>query len=230
MQHIEEHILELYVLNSDKVSSHRAEIEAHLRVCHGCRDLVEQMKESYRSVEQRFNRLGTDSAMSSRTLVRSRTGLETSSKRDAPQIVSYRPVRRVQQLTYFIRRHPVAVGSSSFMTLAGLALLGNLLFKTPAITDKNPAHVHYNPGSNQVEVLNKVNQSLWQMPSRDLQAMEKGEMEARTTRTTVADINGDGANEVLTTLWTFADSVSGPSALKVYDTNGDLQFLFQFKG
>jgi hypothetical protein len=43
MIHIDEHILELYVLNADEAAPRREEIEAHLRECDGCRDLADRM-------------------------------------------------------------------------------------------------------------------------------------------------------------------------------------------
>jgi hypothetical protein len=228
MRHIEEHILELYVLSSDKVSGQHEEIEAHLAECHGCRLLVEQMTASYRDVEERFKKLSERTDSSTLALTRNRTKLAPTNSSDRSPVAGFRPITRMQQRTYFVRRHPVIVGVSSFVAFAGLALLGTLMFKSPDLTDKNPAHIHYNPGSNEVEILNKLDQFLWKIPSQNISGAV-GESESGAPRTIIADINGDGVNEVLTTLWTPEDALRGAHSLKVYDDKGEVMFPVRFE-
>ncbi len=47
MQHIDEHIIELYVLGSELVEERRDEIERHFAECHGCRALADQIQAFY---------------------------------------------------------------------------------------------------------------------------------------------------------------------------------------
>ena len=229
MQHIEEHILELYVLNSDKVLSRRGEIEAHLARCHGCRSLAARMTETYRDVEVRFNKLNERADSPAQALTQRPARVAPAVRTDAPPAVAYRPVTRVQQLTYFVRRHPVVIGSGSFVAMAGLALLGNLLLKAPGIMDRNPAHIHYNIGSNKVEILNQHDQMLWNLMSKDVGSIEAGESETGSPKTAIADINNDGLNEVLTTLWTPEDALRTEIPLRVYDGKGGILFSVQLE-
>ena len=47
MEHFSEHMLELYVRNSDGVQNRRAEIEQHLAECFSCRELVLELQAFY---------------------------------------------------------------------------------------------------------------------------------------------------------------------------------------
>ncbi len=51
MNHIDEETLELYVLESEEISTRRAEIEAHLRECAGCDALRKEIEEFYSEVQ-----------------------------------------------------------------------------------------------------------------------------------------------------------------------------------
>lgn len=228
MRHIEEHILELYVLNSNKVSKQRGEIDAHLAACEGCRALVEQMSVTYQRAEERFNELNQRGDIPAPAAIRLRTNTPDVRAMDATPVSSYRPVTRGQQITYFVRRHPVIVGGSSFLVFAGLALLGTLLFRPEPLADKNPAFVHYNPGADEVEILNRNSQLLWRVPSRGLSGVK--DVQPNAPQTLIADIDGDGVNEVLTTLWTPEDAPNGHSSFKAYGRDGSLHFKVQFDG
>ena len=54
MTHIEEHTLELFVLNAKEVRSRRKSIEAHLKKCEGCRTLARTMAEFYANADAHF--------------------------------------------------------------------------------------------------------------------------------------------------------------------------------
>lgn len=224
MQHIDEHSLELYVLNSDAVQSRRYEIQEHLTQCAGCRSLVEQMTASYRSVEEQFKKLEASASSSSQALERLRTKSVEFAQPKSPA-VSYRPVTRFQNMQYFVRQHPVVVGSGSFLALAGLALLGNLAFKTPSLRDQNPVTSHNNPQSQEVEILNKSRQILWTLPTRGLAA----EVRNWDTQTVVTSLNGDGINEVLTSMWLPGDPAIGKNQpFRVFSSEKELLHEFHF--
>ncbi len=218
MQHIDEHSLELYVLNSIAVESRRDEIQEHLKQCAGCRSLVEQMTASYRTVEEQFKKMEASPSLSSQALERLRRKPVVSAQA-APHAVSYRPVTGLQRMQFFARQHPVIVGSGSFLALAGLALLGNLTFKSPSISDQNPATSHDNPQTQEVEILNKSRQNIWTIPSRGLLAVER----IWETKTAIADLNGDGINEVLTTVWMPGDPDEGRARpLRIFSAGQEL--------
>jgi hypothetical protein len=230
MQHIDQHILELYVLNAASAKSRRAEIEAHLAECAGCRGLVDQMTESYRAVEEKYVELESNAETSEKSLATRRFSSIAPRRPDAMPSISYSPVTNMQRFQYFARQHPLITGGASFAALAALALLANLMFKSPAIKDANPAFVRYNEGSNSAEILNKANQLLWQIPSQKISEVVQDEGRSCTPHIVVDDIDGDGKSEVLTTLWHPGDgpgTVDSPF-LRVYDNRSHLRFKKTF--
>ena len=72
MTHIEEHILELYVLGSGKVEGRRDEIETHLKSCAMCRSLVNEMRSFYSEAREELNALKDAKAPTRKALTRSR--------------------------------------------------------------------------------------------------------------------------------------------------------------
>jgi hypothetical protein len=230
MQHIDQHILELYVLNAASVKSQRTEIEDHLAECAGCRGLVDQMTESYHSVEEKYIELESNAEISEKSLATRRFSSIAPRTPDAMPSVSYRPVTNMQRFQYFARQHPVITVGGSFAALAGLALLATLMFKSPEISDSNPAFVRYNEGSNSAEILNRDNQLLWQIPSRKISMIVQDEGRFGTPHIVVDDIDGDGKNEVLTTLWHPGDAISGDAPfLRIYDYRNNLRFKKTFE-
>jgi hypothetical protein len=225
MQHIEQHTLELYVLNAASVKSRHAEIEAHLDECAGCRGLVEQMTESYRAVGEKYAELQSNAETSEKSLAPRRFWSIARRWPDAMPSVSYRPITKVQRFQYFVRQHPVITAGGSFAAIAVLTLLATLVFKPSAINDPNPAFVRYNEGSNSAEILNKENRLLWQIPSRRISEIMQDEDRSATRRIVIDDIDADGKNEVVTTLWHPGDPLAMDSPfLRVYDYRGHLRF------
>jgi hypothetical protein len=230
MHHVEQQILELYVLNTAAVESRRPEIESHLAECAGCCALVEQMRESYKAVEEKFEQLEARSEVSEQSLAARVATPERQRYRDAKPAVSYRPVTAMQRFQYFVRRHPVVTGGGTFVAFAGLALLTNVVLKSPVVKDENPANVHYNPTTNSVEVLNKNNDALWQIPSREISGVLESEHRTGTSRIVVDDIDGDGRNEVLSTLWNPGDGAATyQPVFRVYDYKKNLLFSKRFE-
>ncbi|MGA9365499.1 MAG: hypothetical protein WBW16_14140 [Bacteroidota bacterium] len=229
MQHIDQHILELYVLNAASVKSRLTEIEDHLAECAGCRGLVDQMTESYRAVQEKFIELESSGEISEKSLAPGRLRLIVPRRPEAMPSVSYRPVTNVQRFQYFVRQHPVITVGGSFAAFAALALLATLMFKSSAIKDTNPAYVRYNEGSNSAEILNKESQLLWLIPSRNIPLIVHDEAWFGTPYVVVDDIDGDGKNEVLTTLWHPGDGLSRDAPfLRVYDYRNNLRFKTSF--
>lgn len=229
MKHVEQHILELYVLNTAAVEPRKAEIEAHLAECAGCRALVEQMTESYGNVESTFNELEAGPETTGQNLVPHRF-LSIAPKTPVTMAsASYWPVTALQRFQYFVRRHPVMVGGGSFAALAGLALLANLTMKPASIKDNNPATYRYNPVTNAAEILNKKNEIVWQILSKDLASVQQAEHNFLTPHIVINDIDGDGANEVITTLWQPGERLgSGTTRLRVYREGNNLWFEKKF--
>jgi hypothetical protein len=122
MHHIDEHTIELYILGSDLVKKQIAEIEAHLKECHDCRVLVEQMETFYQNAEDGLDKLSVLKERKTSALIQLPKDIMPY---DVPlgTPVPYRTTTFVGKLAYFTRLHPVVTGVGSFATMAVLALM-----------------------------------------------------------------------------------------------------------
>lgn len=213
MTHIAEHTLELYILAAKEIEVQRTEIEAHLLECEGCKRLVERMTAFYAEAENEILRNPQTVEHPERALVRARSQVEPFYIDDSPAL-PLRPVTRLQHIQHFVRRHPVMTGSGTFAALAGLALLFNNTVTT-LNRDTNPAYKFYNVPQGVIEIRNNKNEVLWTLPSMNLQTLFDDESDRHITHTLVTDLDGDGKNEVLTTL--NVGNEENPRTLKIYD-------------
>jgi hypothetical protein len=231
MQHIDQHTLELYALCAPSVAGRTPEIEAHLAACDGCKQLVARMLEAYGHTEelvQELNQQATGPA-DSLPVVRPRTAVAGAAGRMAS--ASLRPPSRMERAQYFMRRHPAVTGAGSFMALAGLLLAANLIFRSPAVTNVNPAFVRYNENTNAAEILDRNYKYLWQIPTRFVAALQLIGGRQGELKTVVRDIDGDGWNEVVTTLWHPGTIPDGDnSSMRVYEHNGSIRLSKSFEG
>ncbi len=224
MQHFDQHTLELYALKAQAVAESRAEIEAHLAVCAGCRDLVARMGVAYDRTAELMRELDPAPAAPGGHLpvATSRTLVTGASRRGVG--APLRPPGRMERAQYFMRRHPVATGAGSFMLLGALALLAFAVLRPSSFREMRPASVRYNVQGQTVEILDRDDKVLWPIPTffspADLPLEGLG-----ITRTVVRDLNGDGRSEVVTALWSPGDTPMGSGAyFKVYEHDGTLRF------
>ncbi len=223
MAHIDEYTLELYALDADEITLQRAEIEKHIQECYGCRQIVDRIVAFYSSAEKEFQRTASENDGTAEALVRVGTRVQPRYQSGSAAI-PFRPVTRFQQVQHFVRRHPVITGSGTFAALAGLALLFNNTLTT-LNRDKNPTYKYYNVAQGVIEIRNSKNEVLWKLPSPHLQEVIDDE-ELHTKQTVVTDLNGDGKNEVLTTL-----NVAGeenPKTLKIFDAEQTIRRKLSF--
>ncbi len=221
MKHVEQHILELYVLNTAAVEPRKVEIEAHLAECAGCRALVEQMTESYGNVEETFNELEAGAETTGRNLVPRRFQSIAPKTPDTMASASYRPVTALQRFQYFVRRHPVMVGGGTFLALAGFALIANIMLKPNVTKDLNPEFYRYNPASNTAEILNKNHEILWQIPTRNVVGIQRSEHDFGTPAIVIADSSSN--SKITTTIWHPGDGPeAGSPYVRVYDFKGSV--------
>jgi hypothetical protein len=234
MKHTEEHIIELYILGSDLVKEQIDEIEAHLKVCHGCRKLAEEMETFYRNAEENFQHAPDVEKEASKALVRVHNALERYYEPYAPP-VPYRPTTFIGKFQYIARLHPVTTGIGSFATVAmlGAAMIFGLkdFFK-----DTNPAYTHLNPERAVVEVYNKGNDLLWSFPSKGVYHLSQDQYAELSKKIIVADLNRDGRNEIITTLPIREKGGDEAIPLTIFSSDGkssrDVQFQehVQFRG
>lgn len=228
MQHIDQHTLELFALNSPAVADRREAIEEHLASCAGCRDLAACMADAYGRANALLHELHEGTEVSSEQLpVLSRRGIVPGASRTAAT-APLRPPSRMERTRYFLRRYPVVAGAGSFMALAGLLLAANFFFRSPA-PPMNPAFVRYNENTNAAEILDSNYRFLWQIPTRFVAGLQSTGQSQGEMMTVVRDIDGDGWNEVVTTLWHPGATPAGDAQLlKIYEHNGDMRIRKSF--
>lgn len=223
MTHIDEHILELFVLGAAEVRDQRDGIETHLQTCARCRDLIEQMKSFYKEADVEFNRHPQFAPTKGTSLVHARQELAPLFEGIEPSEVQLRPagLRRVQA---FARRHPFMSGAGTFALGVTLFLAGSTMLNSP-FRDRNPVYTHYNLKENTVEVYNRRDEKLWQKPTLQAADIETNEMGTRVRRAVVGDLDGTGHNKVVTTIpmWN-DDQKEWISLIRGFDADGTLLF------
>lgn len=222
MQHFDQHTLELYALNAQAVAGSRAAIEAHLAVCAGCRDLVARMGAAYDRTAELMRDLEPASATTDGHLpmLTSRMLVPGAPRRGVGEPL--RPPGRMERVQYFMRRHPVVAGAGSFMMLGALALLAFAVVRPSSSREMRPVSVRYNMQMQSAELLDRDDKILWPIPTSfgpgDLPMEGLG-----MARVIVRDLDGNGVNEVVTTLWSAGDTPKGTRAyFKVYGHDGTL--------
>jgi hypothetical protein len=210
MNHIDEHTIEMYVLGSELVMERQEEIEAHFKECHGCHTLAEQMEEFYQKAEEGLEEVIPERAKS-KALIRSRAGLPTMQEPYGFP-AHYPPTTPLAKVFYFIRRHPVTVGATSFAVMAALGWFLNDAIRNfssdKVIKDKNPSYPHINPNNATIEIYNKENQLLWFVPTRITSQISQNDLERSTQQIIISDLDGDKNNEVITSLQVGGDPLS----------------------
>lgn len=227
MQHIDQKLLELYVLNDETILPQRDMIERHLNECAGCRELVARMEDMYAGF---FESMETKPLQTQSSLpVRQKKSLTIASPSPLQEIranyeIERAPMRRVM---LFVRRHPVVSSTMSLFVLGFFALLGFEVFKAIENIDENPSYYRYSPDS-KLEIYNKENKLLWSIPGNPLTVTASAEQARGIYRTQILDLQGDGINEVLTSAQVGATINASPLTLKIFDNRGKLTRTFTF--
>ena len=219
MKHLDEHTIELYILGSDLVKGQIGEIEAHLQECHGCRSLAEQMKVFYEKAESELEISHHILPDMTEAIVRKQADIELSSETFWSP-VHYPEKNLLAKFWYFVYRHPIITGTGSFVFLAGFAMLLTLMLKSPT-KDDNPSRARYKPEQDVLEVFNKDDEILWQIPQQTKYSRHHPDKAFQVT-----DINGDGKNEVVTSLPLLNEQITNINAIYVF--SGSKKLLHEF--
>ncbi|HUL44972.1 MAG TPA: hypothetical protein VLY03_11530 [Bacteroidota bacterium] len=197
MKHINEHTLELYVLNAAEVRPQVEEIELHLKECQGCRSLMMEMAEFHGQLRKELQEF------ESHDLVRTDDSLVHLTRSPADYAPSRRPVPmgRVQA---FIRRHPLVVTGGSLGFAMILGVLATIIFTRPnsgsSITDTVPAGHAFNIESNTLEILNSEEQILWDAKVDDAHEELSVERGKGVSRVLIGSTSSNGKERIFTTL------------------------------
>ena len=214
MTHFDENTLELFVLGAKEVEGQRKAIDAHLKKCEGCRALVRTMTEFYADAESLYESQGLPQ---SRALIRHRSELEPAYDShfsiQNPTVAG--PKTFVQHIYSFAKQNPAKTVVGSFAFLVVLGLLLNITLRT-VIKDTNPVYTILNVPHTALEVYNREDEMLWQLPSPYIPDAYESENANNICHTAVVDLQGDGKNEVITVIPIPSDNSHGKS-LRVYD-------------
>ena len=231
MQHIDEHTLELYVLKAGEIADRIDDIEAHLQECSGCQALVNEMSKFYDDLKHELQNKPETEISAEKALVRKNIHLSPVFERNAPAF-RYRPSTPLAKIFYFVRRHPVAVGVSSFAIVAAFGWLLNNASRniSSILKDTEPDTVLYDKKSDSITVYNKDGEKLWGLLANDLDEIERREYKYNTKYTLLEDLNNDGKKELITTVHLTFDKVvpSNPNTLKIFNYEGNPGLVISF--
>lgn len=146
-----------------------------------------------------------------------------------PVYLSHRSLMRSQSLaamSFLTRRHPVVtVTAGVLMSLAAAFLI--LLSVRWIGRDINPVFSHYNPAVGKIEIYNKENKLLWDLPVCQVAEAKQREESVAGKLTILDDLDGDGKKELVTTLPLETENMSEP-ALKIFNADGSLRKSLAF--
>ncbi len=216
MQHFDEHILDLYALGSSLVEDSSEEIEAHIRVCRRCGEVVDSFRAIYRTATGDFEETTTD-AVSDLPVRASRTLQIALQNAPIARIPTYR-LTSISRTRQFIQRHPIISGGGTFAALAVVTVLIVTFLRTTR--EGQPAYHHLNESAGTLEIYNKRNELLWSLPGQNIHSARNGEEETGDTRTVVADLNDDGTNEVVSVLFGLGANRDGDDMVRLFSPDG----------
>ncbi|MDD8017320.1 MAG: hypothetical protein PHP42_02985 [Bacteroidota bacterium] len=225
MNHIDQKILELYVLKDETVLGQREMIEHHLAECAGCRELYARMQDVYAGF---FDTMKNEQQQSPALPLRAKKSLTILSPSPLQEIRANYEIERapIQRAVLFAKRHPIVSSTISLFVLGFFTLLGLQVFIATEEIDDNPSYYRYSP-DNKLEVYNKENKMLWALPGGlGLEGAKESENLQKIFYTQIVDINGDGVNEVISSLALGNENTYGN--LKVYNHLGKMIKQFSF--
>ncbi len=225
MIHLDENIIELFVLGDERACKREKQIKRHLEECLGCRKLYQDIKNYYEEVEREKNSVAQPlSRMTERSLVRKRDELEPYFARPDTEVVTFSEISAPsmwKRVDRFRRERPVA----SVLGLFAISLTGALLaiyLWNPMMPNSNPAYIHLNTEKGLMEVFNKENHMLWSIPGQDLANVEHEIAEYATSYWQVTDLHSDGKNDVVTSIPGLGSAEIGGAVLQIFDPSGRL--------
>ncbi|MGA9364753.1 MAG: hypothetical protein WBW16_10325 [Bacteroidota bacterium] len=221
MNHIDEETLELYVLESEEISTRRAEIEAHLRECAGCEALRKEIEEFYSEVQSiREER----SKATSQALTLRNVALKV------PTYTEFGPLSQIPKtwparVVLFAIRHPF-VSTSGFIALLIAALLLGMMIKTAK--DLNLAYARAKDEF--LVAYNKGGDELWRKhigPGYDSEKLRTGPRYEPDKYLVSLDVDGDGKQEVIAAFGLYGGSVLWPmrDAVVCYNADGSNRWV-----
>lgn len=226
MTHIDEHTLELFVLGDAGVHKREREIRTHLNECEGCSALFREIADYYEEVAREEQRPVQGSVdLNRRALVRKRNELEPYFEvpRGGPVAVAEVLQPSVwSRASRFTREHP----AKTILGLLALTIVSLFSFRALSSESDNPAYFHLDSTNEKVSVYNSQNKLLWSIPCFDLKGFAEFDAEFNFTRTVIADLDGRGKNELVTSLP--VGNQSWPYGISIINSRGKIVRIFRF--
>ncbi|MEW5798413.1 MAG: hypothetical protein AB1728_05360 [Bacteroidota bacterium] len=228
MKHIEEHILEQYILNlnrdvislRDDISTR--EIEQHLAECYGCRETVERIRTFYANLNTRLENIPEESVSSTNSLTRIEQHVTAKDFSDL-QFYEELPMTFWGKVIYSAKRNPVAAGSFSFGIVA---LFAALIFSfLPETKDTNPNSIFYDTKNDLLVIRNREDDDLWKIGAEEVARLFNSK-EAGTYCAALYDLDNDGIKEFITTA-SLPQYENGKRKLRVFNADKSLRFAIE---
>ncbi len=217
MKHYDEHTISQFLLNPERQDAEWTSFLEHIRVCYSCREMYDELNAFYAALHEERNLLPGRTERGTHNLIR------TWREERVPVTRSRNWKDRAAVISRVVRERPVVTAGISTLSIA--LLLFALLLRT-TITDRNPVHAITDDDARALEVYNNSNQKLWEEHWASQERYGEAEVADHLTLSAVADIDGDGRNEVLTVL-PFGNSATQQewATLRVY--GADSKHLLQ---
>jgi ElaB/YqjD/DUF883 family membrane-anchored ribosome-binding protein len=222
--HISETKLELFAVEPGKFSEEEsAEIEAHLKECRWCSEMLEQLLETYGNFAQE---------QAHQAEVHGRARLENHlpilrDVHDTPVQVTPagKPTRFVRVLSGYIKQHPIASGATvSFAVILVLALLS----WRGAFTSPNPHQALAKDGF--LRVFDANGREIWShFVDQEYSFSDSLIVQGSHRVLKVCDVDGDGKNEVLGVTG-FKPSLSRGNAIFCFKSDGRPLWEYRLHG
>lgn len=204
--HPTEQDLELYVNYPDTLTGDaRRNLRAHLRQCSVCREQYRQLREFRSELQSRMKRAPTpeEETLAETLLTRKAKGflpLRGVVKKPREEIFSpytevadSLPITLARRIVHFVRRYPVRTVSYASSIAAAIIMLA-VLFQRPF--DRNPSYAKVE--HSMLTVYNRYDRELWSKDAIGMpEASTRNPFVDSKQLLSVADIDGDGANELL---------------------------------
>jgi hypothetical protein len=220
MQHFTEHTIELYVLEAEQGDSRWCDIEAHLKECHGCRQLAEEIRAFYLQADAGFTGLAHSPNKAGRAL--SRVPGHIVPFTDEMLVPGfYRPATPGEWFRWYVRHHPVMTAAGGIGTLAVCAMLALLILRVD-LRAPEPAYAHLDPERAAIDIYNRENRVLWNIPCNSIYHIKPENYNLLASRVIVTDINGDGHHEVITSL-PVGDAESTRNPATIFRSDGSIR-------
>jgi len=232
MTHIDEHILELYLLGDKKALLQKETIERHLSECRGCHELAQKMQSFYEDVKVGLDEQIeiTQPPVTSMVTIRENASTELWQKPKLPITTRWSVIERwspAMLKSFWLRvgnfaYHRPITASIFSLTMIGAMILFIEINMNTAFKDIRPSYFNYNTGESKIEIYNSRNILLWSIPSNNLAENVKSEVMPQTY---IIDLDNDGSQEVVTCLPVGSHRLS---VLSVFNADGRPRFQFDF--